>query len=90
VPAYPPFRWQIDNQRLFPVVCAKSGKWFHPGKNCFVDREGRNIGEKSAMISVECWLKTEANGRTEGAFSLARRSERRGSTQSGEFLTFLC
>jgi hypothetical protein len=21
-------RWQSDNQRLFPDVCAKSGKWF--------------------------------------------------------------
>jgi hypothetical protein len=29
MPASPPFRWQSDIQRLFPDICAKSGKWFH-------------------------------------------------------------
>jgi hypothetical protein len=29
------FRCQTDNQGLFPGVCAKSGKWFHPAGELF-------------------------------------------------------
>jgi len=52
VPASPPFRWKSHSQRLFPDICAPSGKWFHRAGYCFVGHVGRNIGEKNPMISI--------------------------------------
>lgn len=30
------FRWQVDNQRLFPEICAEAGNGFVAPENCFV------------------------------------------------------
>jgi hypothetical protein len=40
--AFPALRWQVDNQTLFPDVCAEAQNGFVALENCFVARARRN------------------------------------------------
>jgi hypothetical protein len=75
----PPFSSTVVNQGLFPDVCAKSAKWFHPARDLF-RRPGptkqfpENLNDSSRMLASppERWP--------------ARTG---GFDKSAEFLTFL-
>ena len=61
------FVGQLDTQGLFPDICAKSGKWFRGGENCFVAAAAtKQFGAKSPVISVTAVIApaNSANGRS--------------------------
>jgi hypothetical protein len=62
VPAFPPLRWQSDNQPLFPDICAGTEKWFRRTAELFrrpvgTKQWGEKLNDFSRMNPVRRGLK---------------------------------